>query len=330
MQYNFAVVGATGMVGRKILEIIAGRNLPVKNLYLFASKKSDGLTLSFQGKDVTVHALDQNDVPAVDYAIFSAGATVSEKFAPLFRDKGAVVIDNSSMFRKDVDVPLIVPEVNPNKLKRHCGIIANPNCSTIQAVVALAPIYRKFGLKRISYTTFQSVSGAGRRGFVDLINGLHGIPPKVFPREIFANVIPSIGDFDSDGYTTEENKMIFETKKILECNKIAISATCVRVPVFFCHSENIVFTTKKKTYADAIKQVLSTAPGVILCEKNEKFPTPAEIEGKDDVFAGRLRACKAEKNTFSMWVVADNVRKGAATNAVQIAEKLISFHKNFQ
>lgn len=156
-------------------------------------------------------------------------------------------------FRKDDAVPLVVPEVNADEIKRHRGIIANPNCSTIQAVVALAPIYRKFGLKRISYTTFQSVSGAGRRGFVDLINGLHGIPPKVFPREIFANVIPAIGDFDADGYTTEENKMIFETKKILGCDKIAVSATCVRVPVFFCHAENVVFTTKKKADVNSVK-----------------------------------------------------------------------------
>ncbi len=330
MQYNFAVVGATGMVGRKILEVIAERNLPVKNLYLFASEKSDGLTLPFRGKDVKVHALTENAVPAADYAIFSAGAAVSGKFAPLFRDKGAAVVDNSSMFRKDDAVPLVVPEVNANEIKRHRGIIANPNCSTIQAVVALAPIYRKFGLKRISYTTFQSVSGAGRRGFVDLINGLHGIPPKVFPREIFANVIPAIGDFDADGYTTEENKMIFETKKILGCDKIAVSATCVRVPVFFCHAENVVFTTKKKADVNSVKQALSSAPGVILCEKDENFPTPTEVEGKDEVFVGRVRQCRGEKNTFSAWVVADNVRKGAATNAVQIAEKLISFRESLQ
>lgn len=330
MQYNFAVVGATGMVGRKILEVIAERNLPVKNLYLFASEKSDGLTLSFRGKDIEVHAITENNVPAVDYAIFSAGAAVSGKFAPLFRDKGAVVIDNSSMFRKNIEVPLVVPEVNPNKLRRNNGIIANPNCSTIQAVVTLAPIFRKYGLKKISYTTFQSVSGAGRRGFVDLINGLHGIPPKVFPREIFANVIPAIGDFDRNGYTTEENKMIFETKKILGCGKIAISATCVRVPVFFCHSESVIFTTKKSTSVNALKQTLSSAPGVALFDNDENFPTPADAEGKDEVFVGRLRQNTNEKNTFSVWIVADNVRKGAATNAVQIAEKLIYFRENVQ
>ena len=328
MKYNLAVVGATGLVGRKILQVLSARNIPINNLYLFASEKSEGYTLPYNGLEIPVHALKTTSVPRVQYAIFSAGAEVSGAFAPVFRDMGAVVVDNSSRWRKDENVPLIVPEVNSNKMKKHNGIIANPNCSTIQAVVALSPVWREFGLKRVVYTTFQSVSGAGRRGFVDLINGSHGILPKVFGRKIFANVIPQIGDFDRDGNTTEENKMIYETKKILGDDKISISATCTRVPVFFCHGESVCFTTRQKCTLGDVKAALQGAPGVIFKESHEQYVTQTEAEESDEVFVSRLRSDADLKNTFSMWLTADNVRKGAATNAVQIVEELIKAEKN--
>ena len=325
MQYNFAVVGATGMVGRKILQVMAKRDFPLDNLYLFASEKSDGTVLSYKGTEIVVHTLRENDIPHVDYAIFSAGSVISDKFAPIFRDKGAVVIDNSSRWRHDESVPLVIPEVNADALLGHHGIVANPNCSTIQAITALAPIQKSFGLKRVIFTTFQSVSGAGRRGFVDLINGSHGIKPKVFPRDIFANVIPQIGDFDENGNSTEENKMIFESKKILADRKIEIAATCVRVPVFFCHAESVNFTTRKDCSLEDVKNALKNARGVVLSDGDGEYVTPVEVEDRDEVFVSRIRRDFSRKNAFAAWIVADNVRKGAATNAVQIAETLIRF-----
>lgn len=328
MKYNIAVVGATGMVGRKMLQVLAERNLPIDELYLFASSRSAGKTVNFMGKDYTVIELTVENVKArqIDIAIFSAGGGTSKEFAPVFASQGAVVVDNSSQWRMDPSVPLVVPEVNPQDINWHHNIIANPNCSTIQAVVALAPLHKAFGIKRIVYSTYQAVSGAGLGGYNDLEGGVRGEAPKKFPKPIFGNCLPHIDVFLDDGYTKEEVKMIEETRKILGDNSLKITATTVRVPVYYGHSESINVEFYKPVTRESVTEVLRSADGVVVMDDvaNGVYPTPLEIADRDEVFVGRIRKDDSVENGVNLWVVADNIRKGAATNAVQIAELLIA------
>ena len=328
MKYNVALVGATGMVGRKMLQVLSERNLPIDNLYLFASARSAGKTVNFMGKDYTVIELTEENVRArkIDIALFSAGASTSKTFAPIFADCGATVIDNSSQWRTDPNIPLVVPEVNSYDIDWNKGIIANPNCSTIQAVVALAPLHKAFGIKRIVYSTYQAVSGAGVAGYTDLEEGVKGVAPKKFPKPIFGNCIPHIDVFLDNGYTKEEQKMIFETKKILGDQSIKITATTVRVPVYYGHSESINVEFNTPVTLDAVKAVLENAEGVVMMDDpaNGVYPTALEATDRDEVFVGRLRLDDSVESGINMWVVADNISKGAATNAVQIAERIIA------
>ena len=321
--YNVAIVGATGNVGRKFLEILEERNFPVKELYLFASKRSAGKTLKFKGEDVLVEELCEANIEnkKIDFALFSAGGSVSLEFAPIFAKHGAVVIDNSSAWRMDKEVPLVVPEVNPEDVKWHKGIIANPNCSTIQAMVALKPLYDKYGIKRIVYSTYQAVSGAGIQGILDLQEGT----TKKFPYPILGNVIPHIDVFLDNGYTKEEIKMIEETKKILHDDNLRITATTVRVPVLNAHSESINVELNSEFELENVVDLFNSSKGIIVHDdvENLKYPTPLELSGKDEVFVGRIRRDFSLDNGLNLWVVADNIRKGAALNAIQIAEILI-------
>ena len=322
--YNVAIVGATGNVGRKFLEILEERNFPVKELYLFASKRSAGKTLKFKGEDVLVEELCEANIEnkKIDFALFSAGGSVSLEFAPIFAKHGAVVIDNSSAWRMDKEVPLVVPEVNPEDVKWHKGIIANPNCSTIQAMVALKPLYDKYGIKRIVYSTYQAVSGAGIQGILDLQEGT----TKKFPYPILGNVIPHIDVFLDNGYTKEEIKMIEETKKILHDDNLRITATTVRVPVLNAHSESINVELNSEFELENVIDLSNSSKGIIVHDdvENLKYPTPLELSGKDEVFVGRIRRDFSLDNGLNLWVVADNIRKGAALNAIQIAEILIN------
>ena len=322
--YNVAIVGATGNVGRKFLEILEERNFPVKELYLFASKRSAGKTLKFKGEDVLVEELCEANIEnkKIDFALFSAGGSVSLEFAPIFAKHGAVVIDNSSAWRMDKEVPLVVPEVNPEDVKWHKGIIANPNCSTIQAMVALKPLYDKYGIKRIVYSTYQAVSGAGIQGILDLQEGT----TKKFPYPILGNVIPHIDVFLDNGYTKEEIKMIEETKKILHDDNLRITATTVRVPVLNAHSESINVELNSEFELENVIDLFNSSKGIIVHDdvENLKYPTPLELSGKDEVFVGRIRRDFSLDNGLNLWVVADNIRKGAALNAILIAEILIN------
>ncbi|HAT83824.1 MAG TPA: aspartate-semialdehyde dehydrogenase [Clostridiales bacterium] len=328
-KFNIAVVGATGMVGGKFLEVLEERNLPVENYYLFASAKSAGKKINFAGKEHTVIELTSQNVSAlegkIDFALFSAGAGVSKEFAPQFVRAGAIVVDNSSQWRMYDDVPLVVPEVNPEDVKRNKGIIANPNCSTIQAVVALKPLKDRFGIKRIVYSTYQAVSGAGVAGFNDLKDGINGEPPKKFPRPIAFNMLPHIDVFMDDGYTKEEWKMIVETRKILHDSSLRVTATTVRVPVFYGHSESINVEFVQKCTRDDVVNALENFEGIVVMDdtKNNVYPTPLDAENRDEVFVGRIRLDDSVESGANLWVVADNIRKGAATNAVQIVELLI-------
>lgn len=329
-KFNIAVVGVTGMVGRKFLEVLREKQLPVENYYLFASKKSAGTIIDFMGKSLTVTELTFENVMAlygkVDFALFSAGAKVSEEFAPLFVKIGATVVDNSSYWRMHDDVPLVVPEVNPEDVNYSRGIIANPNCSTIQAVVALKPLHDAYGIKRIVYSTYQAVSGAGVLGYNDLLNGVNGEEPKKFPYPIAYNVLPHIDCFMDDGYTKEEWKMIAETRKILHDNDMKITATTVRVPVFYGHSESINVEFFKPCTLLGVKDALKKMDGLIVMDdvKNNVYPMPITAENRDEVFVGRIRLDASVSSGVNLWVVADNIRKGAATNAVQIVELLIN------
>ncbi|MEQ8197879.1 MAG: aspartate-semialdehyde dehydrogenase [Clostridiaceae bacterium] len=326
--YNVAIVGATGNVGRKFIEILEERNFPVKELYLFASERSEGKTLKFKGQDIVVEATAEKNIKdkKIDFALFSAGGDTSKVFAPVFAQYGAVVIDNSSAWRMDPEVPLVVPEVNPEDIDWNKGIIANPNCSTIQAMVALKPIHDKYGIKRIVYSTYQAVSGAGVQGIRDLEDGLKGAAPKKFQYPIAGNVIPQIDVFLDNGYTKEEEKMIEETKKILHDQNIRITATTVRVPVLNAHSESINLELDKEYEVEDIFTLLGNSKGVVVYDniKEEKYPTPLLFSGKDEVFVGRIRRDFSIDNGLNLWVVADNIRKGAALNAVQIAELIIA------
>ena len=326
-KYNVAVVGATGMVGNKFLEVLAERNLPVENYYLYASAKSAGKVIDFMGKPHTVIELTKENVvnKKIDIALFSAGASVSREFAPIFASIGATVVDNSSCWRMDENVPLVVPEVNPEDVRWNKGIIANPNCSTIQAMVALKPLHDKYTIKRVVYSTYQAVSGAGVQGYNDLKDGINGVPPKKFNHQIFANCLPQIDVFCDNHYTKEEMKMVNETRKILHAPDMRITATTVRVPVFHGHSESINIEFEKPCDLKGVFECLENAPGLVVIDdiENCKYPMPVDIENTDPVYVGRVRIDDSVESGINIWCVADNIRKGAATNTVQIAELLI-------
>ena len=331
-KYNVAVVGATGMVGNKMMEVLSERQLPVENYYLFASSKSAGKEIEFMGKKHTVIELKEENIvdKKIDIAFFSAGGETSKQFAPVFAKHGTLVIDNSNAWRRDENVPLVVPECNANDILWHKNIIANPNCSTIQAMVALKPLHQAFGIKRVIYSTYQAVSGAGVKGFNDLKGGICGEAPQKFPYPIFGNCIPHIDVFLDNGYTKEEDKMIFETKKILGDQSLKITATCVRVPVYYGHSESINIEFKKPCTLQQVKDVLAKAEGVVIADDvaNNVYPMALTAENKDEVFVGRIRMDETVESGVNLWVVADNIRKGAATNAVQIAQKFIEMEAN--
>jgi aspartate-semialdehyde dehydrogenase len=323
---KIAVLGATGAVGRTMLEVLAEREVPVERLVLLASERSAGRTLEWGGRTHEITAPDPERFRDVDYALFSAGATRSREWAPVAAEAGAVVIDNSSAWRTDPHVPLVVPEVNAHAIAdRPKGIIANPNCSTIQVVVALKPFMEAAGLKRVIYTTFQSVSGAGEAGREALRTELRGEEPQQSPfsRTIHGNAVPQIGDFDEEGWTGEEKKMRQETRKILSAPGLNVAATCVRVPVQVGHSVQVTIETERELSRSAAEAALRSEPGLIFAPDPASFPTPLEAAGRDEVFAGRLRVDPDLPRTFHLWVVADNLRKGAATNAVQILEALL-------
>jgi aspartate-semialdehyde dehydrogenase len=326
-----AVVGATGAVGNLMVKVLEERSFPVGELTLLASVRSLGKTLPFKGKELPVQELREDSFAGIQVALFSAGGSVSKKFAPLAAAAGCVVIDNSSAFRMDPKVPLIVPEVNPDAVTPHHNIIANPNCSTIQMVVALKPIYDAVGIKRIVVTTFQAVSGTGKRAIeelrqqvTDLVQGRE-VQREVYPCQIAFNCFPHIGAFLDNGYTEEEMKMVNETQKIFDDYGIAVCATTVRVPVYFGHSESVNIETKTPIAVDRVRSLLENAPGVRVVDDTSKlrYPVPLEAAGRDETLVGRIRQDPSVENGLAMWVVADNIRKGAATNAVQIAELLL-------
>lgn len=330
-KYNIAVVGATGMVGRTFLKVLEETKLPVENYYLFASKRSAGTKVTFMGKEYTVEELTETSFDrGIDIALFSAGGSTSEKFAPIAASKGCVVIDNSSAWRMDPEVPLVVPEVNPDDIKWNKGIIANPNCSTIQAMVALKPLHDKYKIKRVVYSTYQAVSGAGMFGYKDLEDGLKGEAPKKFPHPIAGNCLPHIDVFLPNGYTKEEMKMVNETRKILGDDSIRITATTVRVPVFYGHSESINVEFYNQFDLNELKSVLENAPGVIVQDdpEHDVYPLAINAAGTNETYVGRIRRDESVESGVNLWVVADNIRKGAAANAVQIAEKLIEMQNN--
>ena len=324
--YKLAIVGATGLVGRTALKVLEEKNLPNFEYKLFCSKKSAGTKLHFLGKEYTAEELtDTSFDEGFDFAIFSAGGETSKHFAPIAASKGCIVIDNSSAWRMDKDVPLVVPEVNPEDISWNKGIIANPNCSTIQAVVALKPLDDKYKIKRIVYSTYQACSGAGRKGVEDLKNKAQEGELQKFPHPIWGNCLPHIDVFTDNGYTKEEIKMINETRKILHRDNLAITATTVRVPVENCHSESINIEFENDFDLNEVFELLKNAPGIIVQDdvNNNIYPLSTNANGHDEVFIGRIRRDFSQPNSLNIWVVADNIRKGAASNAIQIMEKMI-------
>ena len=325
-QYKFALVGATGVVGRIAQKVLEEKKLPVSEYVFFSSQKSAGTKINFMGKEYVVRELTENSFDeGFDYAVFSAGGDTSKKFSPIAAKKGCIVVDNSSAFRMDKDVPLVVPEVNPEELPNNKGIIANPNCSTIQAVIPLKALDTHYKIKRIVYSTYQAVSGAGQEGINDLENGLQGEEPKKFPYPIVNNCIPHIDTFLDNGYTKEEEKMINETRKILKRPDLKITATAVRVPVINSHSESINVEFENKFSLNDLKNVLKNTKGVILEDdiENNIYPLATKATGHDESFVGRIRRDFSVESGINFWCVSDNVRKGAASNAVQIVKKLI-------
>lgn len=321
------VVGATGAVGRKMLEVLEERNIDIEKLRVFASARSAGEKINFKDQVVTVELLTEEVMKdKFDYLLFSAGGSVSAQYAPIAAEAGNTVIDNSSQWRMTEGVPLVVPEVNAHVLKGYQGIIANPNCSTIQMVVALAPLHRRYGIDKVVVSTYQAVSGSGHKAIVELENQMKdaNYPNNVYPKRIATNCIPHIDVFNENGFTKEELKMVYETQKILEDNKIKVNSTTVRIPVFYSHSESVYVEFKETPEVSEVKQILSEAPGVVVLDNPEKneYPTPLEVANSDDTYVGRIRKDLFNPNALSMWVVADNLRKGAATNAVQILEAL--------
>lgn len=325
-KYKVAIVGATGLVGRTALKVLEEKDFSNLQFTLFSSKKSAGTKLEFMGTNYIIQELTENSFNSgFDYAIFCAGGETSRKYIPIATSKKCICIDNSSFYRMNPDVPLVVPEVNPGDIYNNSGIIANPNCSTIQAVVPLKPLDEKYGIKRIVYSTYQAVSGAGREGIEDLKNGFEGFEPKKFPYPIFNNCLPQIDVFMNDGYTKEEHKMIDETRKILHKPDLPITATAVRVPVINCHSESINIELEKDFDMYDVKILLQNFPGIIVVDDLEKnyYPIATKADGYDEVFVGRIRRDFSVENGLNLWVVSDNLRKGAASNAIQILEKLI-------
>ena len=322
MKVNVAVVGATGLVGSMMLKVLSEKNFPIDKLYLFSSKKSAGSEVEYCGKKYTVEELNENSFEGKDIkiALFSAGGSVSEKYAPIAAKKGVTVIDNSSHFRMNPDVPLVVPEINPEDIKTNKGIIANPNCSTIQSVLPLKPIHDKYKIKRVIYSTYQSVSGSGVKGISDLEEGTQ----LAYKYPIRNNCIPQIDVFMDNGYTKEEMKMIDETKKILH-DDIRVTATTVRVPVKTSHSVSINVETEKPFEIEDVKKIIADYPGMDLQDdiENEIYPMVITSAGKNEVFVGRIRRDFTVDNGLNLWCCADNIRKGAATNAVQIALKVL-------
>jgi aspartate-semialdehyde dehydrogenase len=331
-KYNVAVAGATGAVGRKMLEILEERNFPVDRLKLLASARSAGTSLEFKGEKVLVEELRHDSFKDMDIALFSAGASVSREFAPSTVKSNCVVIDNSSAYRMETDVPLVVPEVNPDAIGEDPRIIANPNCSTIQMVVALKPIHDKFKIKRVVVSTYQSVSGSGQKAIdelksqtQELLNGKK-IKPNVYPHQIGFNCLPHIDIFLDNGYTKEEMKMVNETHKIFSDDSIQVCPTTVRVPVFYSHSEALNVETEGPITASIVRELLSVQPGVCVVDdpENNLYPLAIAGENRDEVFVGRIRDDISRERAVNFWVVSDNLRKGAALNAVQIAELLIA------
>lgn len=328
---KLAVVGATGLVGRTALKVLEEKNLPISEYVFFSSCRSAGTKLTFMGKDYVVRELKEDSFDeGFDFAIFSAGGDTSKKFSPIAASKGCIVVDNSSAFRMDPDVPLVVPEVNPEEILNNHGIIANPNCSTIQAVLPLKALDNKYKIKRIVYSTYQAVSGAGQKGVSDLENGNNpDYTLQKFPYPIFNNCLPHIDVFLENGYTKEEEKMINETRKILKRPDLKITATTVRVPVLNSHSESINVEFENSFELDELIETIQNYPGIILENdyKNSVYPLATNSTGHDEVFVGRIRRDFSVDNGINMWVVADNIRKGAASNAIQILEKLIENYK---
>ncbi len=332
--YNVAIVGATGAVGGTMLRILEQRKFPVNNLYLLASERSAGETMSFNKKQYTVENLADFDFSKAEIGLFSAGGSISAKYAPIAAAAGCVVIDNTSHFRYEEDIPLVVPEVNPHALAayKNRNIIANPNCSTIQMLVALKPIRDAVGISRINVATYQSVSGTGKEAIDELAGQtarlLNGMKPEinVYPKKIAFNVLPHIDVFQDNGYTKEEMKMVWETQKIFEDSEIRVNPTCVRVPVFYSHSEAVHIETKEKISVDEVRELLARAPGVKVMDRREDGGYPTAIgEGTDSdaVWVGRIRRDVSHERGINMWIVSDNLRKGAALNSIQIAEVLI-------
>jgi len=335
-RFTVAVVGATGAVGETMLAILAERQFPVGKIIALASERSAGGDVDFAGRKIEVQDLATFDPTGVDIALFSAGGGISKEYGPKFAAAGAVVIDNSSAFRYDDDVPLVVSEVNPEAAKdRPRGIIANPNCSTMQMLVALAPLHREYGIERINVATYQSVSGAGRSALEELgrqtgaLLNFQDADPQRFPVQIAFNLIPHIDDFQDNGYTKEEMKLVWETRKILGDDSIQVNPTAVRVPVFFGHSEAVAIETKKKVTPEAARELLERSPGIEVVDERKAggYPTPVtHASGNDAVYVGRIREDFSHPRGLNLWIVSDNIRKGAALNAVQIAELLAKTH----
>ena len=333
-QYDVCILGATGAVGEAMLSILEQRKFPVRNLYPLASSRSAGSTVSFKGEDLTVIDVEGFDFSKAQIGLFSAGGSVSEKYAPIAAAAGCVVIDNTAHFRYDNDIPLVVPEVNPHAIAQYKnrGIIANPNCSTIQMLVALKPIQDAVGIARINVATYQAVSGTGKEAIDELaaqtraLFNQQDVEVEVYPKRIAFNVLPQIDVFMDNGYTKEEMKMVWETRKIMEDDSIQVNPTAVRVPVFYGHSEAVHIETRRKITAGQARALLEKAPGVIVMDKREPggYPTPIEAAGNDATYVGRIREDISHPMGLDLWVVSDNVRKGAALNSVQIAEILIA------
>lgn len=327
-KYKLAIVGATGVVGRTILNVLEEENLPIYEYKLFASKKSSGSKISFMNSNYIVNELKESSFDeGFDFTIFSAGSDIALKYAPIAVSRGCIVVDNSSASRMDFSVPLVVPEVNANSIRDTDKIIANPNCSTIQAMLPLKVLDDNYGLKRVIYSTYQAVSGAGRNGILDLENGIKGVDTlSKFPYPIFNNCLPHIDVFMDSGYTKEEEKMIYETRKILNNPTLPVTATAVRVPVFNSHSESINVELEKDFDINDVRKLLSSSDGICVQDniKENIYPMAINATGHNDVFIGRIRRDFSVKSGLNLWIVADNIRKGAATNAVQIVKYLLT------
>lgn len=327
MGLTIGLVGGTGAVGAKMLEILGERKLSIDTIRVFASQRSAGKKLKYNNKEIVVELLTEEVMKeSYDYLFFAAGGSISAKYAPIAAEAGNVVIDNSSYWRMAEDVPLVVPEVNSHILKNYKGIISNPNCSTIQMVMALAPLHRRYKLKKVVVSTYQAVSGSGHNAIMELENQIKdpNYPNKVYPKKIFTNCIPHIDTFEDNGFTKEELKMIYETQKILDDENIEINATTVRVPVFYGHSESVYLEFEEKVDVKEVRDILSNAPGIVVKDDpaNNEYPTPLETANTDHTYVGRIRKDLYNDRGLSLWIVADNLRKGAATNAIQVMEAM--------